>query len=53
MGLPPKYLDLPESPEAVPPESPEYETGKVSILAACHSQNQYIETWIEPLWALY
>lgn len=49
MGLPPKYLNLPETPEAVPPESPEYETGIVNILAACHYQNHYIETRTESL----
>ena len=29
------------------------ETGKVGVRAACHYQNQQVETRIETLWVLY
>ena len=39
-GFPVKYPDLPENPKAVPPQSPECETGKVGIHVTCPYQNQ-------------
>ena len=50
---PTKYPDLPESPTLCPgAESPEYETRKAGVRAACHLPDP-VSRDIESLWVLY